>query len=60
VPKDGSSPFRKAFESGLLNPGDSIVVPEQIFKPGFMRGLRDWTQVFSQLALGAAAVNVLK
>jgi hypothetical protein len=35
-------------------------MPEQIFKPGALRGLRDWTQVFSQLAMGAAVVNVLK
>ncbi|MGD0668500.1 MAG: SLBB domain-containing protein [Bryobacteraceae bacterium] len=60
LPRQGSSPFRKAFESARLNPGDSVVMPEQIFKPGALRGLRDWTQVFSQLAMGAAVVNVLK
>ena len=59
-PKQGSNPFRKTFESARLNPGDSIVLPERMFKPGFMRGLRDWTQVFGQLALGAAAINVLR
>jgi polysaccharide export outer membrane protein len=46
--------------TGRLNPGDSVVVPEQVFKSSFLRGLRDWTQVFSQLALGAAAVNILR
>jgi protein involved in polysaccharide export with SLBB domain len=60
VPKLSPGPFRKAFESKRLNAGDSVVIPEQVFKPGFMRGLRDWTEVFSQLALGAAAINVLK
>ena len=60
VPKQGSSLFRRTFESARLNPGDSIVMPERMFKPGFMRGLRDWTQVFSQMALGAAAINVLR
>jgi protein involved in polysaccharide export with SLBB domain len=60
VPKQGSSPFRRTFESTRLNPGDSIVMPERFFKPGILRGLRDWTQVFSQLALGAAAINVLR
>jgi protein involved in polysaccharide export with SLBB domain len=59
-PKQGSSPFRKSFESARLNPGDSIVMPEQVFKPGLLRGLRDWTQVFAQMALGAAAINVLR
>jgi protein involved in polysaccharide export with SLBB domain len=60
VPKQGNSLFKKTFESTRLNPGDSIVMPEQIFKPSFMRGLRDWTQIFSQMALGAAAINVLR
>jgi protein involved in polysaccharide export with SLBB domain len=59
-PKQGSSPFRRSFESARLNPGDSIVMPEQVFKPGLLRGLRDWTQVFAQMALGAAAINVLR
>jgi hypothetical protein len=40
--------------------GDSVVIPERMFKPGFLRGLRDWTQVFSPLALGAAAINVIR
>jgi protein involved in polysaccharide export with SLBB domain len=60
VPKQGSSPFSRTFESTRLNPGDSIVMPERLFKPGFMRDLRDWTQVFSQMALGAAAINVIR
>ena len=60
VPKQGSSPFSRAFESTRLNAGDSIVMPERFFKPGILRGLRDWTQVFSQMALGAAAINVIR
>jgi protein involved in polysaccharide export with SLBB domain len=60
VPKRSAGPFTKTFEAARLNPGDSIAVPTEMFKVPFMRGLRDWTQVFSQLALGAAAINVLK
>jgi len=60
LPKQGTSPFRKAIEFAPLHPGDSIVMPEQVFKPGFMRGLRDWTEIVGQLALGGAAINVLK
>jgi polysaccharide biosynthesis/export protein len=56
VPRSGTH----AFERLHMNPGDSIVVPEQIFKGSMLRGLRDWTQVFSQLALGAAAINVFR
>lgn len=59
-PKQGSGWFRSSFGSGKLNPGDTIVVPEKIYRPGFLRGLRDWSQVFSQLVLGAAAINVLR
>jgi protein involved in polysaccharide export with SLBB domain len=60
MPKQESGPFTQAFEAGKLNAGDSIVVPEEIFKTTFLRGLRDWTQVFGQIALGAAAINILK
>lgn len=48
------------FEKTPLNPGDSIVMPEQVLRTTFMTGLRNWTQVFSQLGLGAAAINVLR
>ena len=40
-------------------PGDTIVFPEKALGPSFMRGFLNWSQVFSQLALGAAAINVL-
>jgi len=60
VPKRDTSPFRKAFAFAPLNPGDSIVMPERVFKPGFLRELRDWTEIVGQLGLGAAAVNTLK
>ena len=60
VPKQRWSPFIRAFESERLNPGDSLVMPERIFTPGVIRGLRDWSQIIGQLALGAAAINVLK
>ncbi len=60
VPKQTTGMFSPAFETGKLNPGDSVVVPEQIFRGSFLKGLRDWTQVLSQLALGAAAINVLR
>jgi polysaccharide export outer membrane protein len=60
VPREGASLFRQKFEDTNLNPGDSVVVPEAFPKASFLRGLRDWTQVFSQLVLGAAAINVLR
>lgn len=39
-----------------VHPGDTIVVPEKTFKPSSLRGVLDYSQLFSQLALGAASV----
>jgi protein involved in polysaccharide export with SLBB domain len=43
-----------------LYPGDTIIIPEKTIKPSALRGVLDWTQVFSQLAFGAAAINILR
>jgi hypothetical protein len=59
-PRKSAGPFSHPFEAGPLNPGDSVVVPEAIFKTSILRGIRDWSQVIAQFALGAAAINVLK
>ena len=32
VPKEGTGLFKPGFEAGRLNPGDSVVVPELVFK----------------------------
>lgn len=42
-----------------LYPGDEIVVPYKLPTGAFIRGLRDWSQISSQLALTAAALAVL-
>jgi protein involved in polysaccharide export with SLBB domain len=43
-----------------MNPGDTIVVPEKTVKPSALRGFIDWSQLFSQFALGAAALAILQ
>ncbi|MFZ1085452.1 MAG: SLBB domain-containing protein [Terracidiphilus sp.] len=48
------------FNNLRINPGDTIVVPEKVFKPSAMRSVVDWSQMFSQFALGAAALSILK
>jgi protein involved in polysaccharide export with SLBB domain len=48
------------FESLAMNPGDTLVIPEKTFRPTALRNLMDYSQVFTQFALGAAAINVLK
>ncbi len=47
------------FEAARLNPGDSIIVPEKIIGASVLRGFLNWSQVFSQLALGAASISIL-
>ncbi|MGO9776130.1 MAG: SLBB domain-containing protein [Terracidiphilus sp.] len=49
-----------AFDNQFMNPGDTIVVPDRTYKPSALRGIVDWSQMFSQFALGAAALSVLK
>jgi hypothetical protein len=34
-------------------------VPDKTLRPTALRQWLDWTQIFSQLAIGAAAINVL-
>jgi len=48
------------FDEMHLKPGDTIVVPDKILRPSSLRGVLDWTQIFSQLALGVAAISVLR
>jgi protein involved in polysaccharide export with SLBB domain len=52
--------FLGSFESIRLMPGDTIVMPERIRVGNSLLQIRDWTQVFSQLALGSAAISVLR
>jgi len=42
-----------------LNPGDTIVVPEKMLRPTALRTFMDWTQMFSQLAIGSAVASSL-
>jgi protein involved in polysaccharide export with SLBB domain len=48
------------FDRIHLYPGDQIVVPYKLPTGAFIRGLRDWTQISSQLALTAAALAILQ
>lgn len=50
--------------SALLNPGDAIVVPNKLdyetWGRALVRNLKDWSQIFSQFGLGAAAIVTLR
>lgn len=47
------------FDSARINPGDTLVVPQKIYGPSALRGFLDWSQLFSQMALGIAAIGVI-
>jgi protein involved in polysaccharide export with SLBB domain len=47
------------FNNLRINPGDTIVMPEKNLRPSALRGILDWSQLFSQFALGAAALSVI-
>lgn len=47
------------FNTLRLMPGDTIVVPERLDRGATFRAIRDWSQVFTQFFLGAAAAKVL-
>ena len=56
--------FFSRFEGFKLMPGDTVVVPSKVDRESgynvLMRGLRDWTQIFSNLGIGAAAIRTLR
>ena len=47
------------FERIRLYPGDQIVMPYKLPTGAFVRALRDWTQISSQLALTGAALSIV-
>jgi protein involved in polysaccharide export with SLBB domain len=49
-----------AFDNLQIYPGDTIVVPERILKQSAMQGFVNWSQMFSQFALGAASLDVIR
>ncbi len=55
-----SGVWGNTFDSLRMNPGDTIVVPEKTFRPSGLRNFLEWSQLFSQLAFGAAAIAVIQ
>jgi protein involved in polysaccharide export with SLBB domain len=47
------------FDRLRLYPGDEIVVPYKLPTGTFVRGLRDWSQIASQLAITAVALSTV-
>jgi protein involved in polysaccharide export with SLBB domain len=49
----------RQFDRLHLYPGDQVVVPYKLPTGAFVRGLRDWTQITSQLAITGAALAIV-
>jgi polysaccharide biosynthesis/export protein len=53
-----------SLESQPLQPGDAVVVPNQLdfetWGRALVRNLKDWSQIFSQFGLGAAAIKTIR
>jgi polysaccharide export outer membrane protein len=47
------------FNTLRLMPGDTLIVPQKIGRGAVLQGLKDWSQLFQQFALGAAGISVL-
>jgi protein involved in polysaccharide export with SLBB domain len=51
--------FGQSFEDFRLDPGDTILVPEKIIKPNYMRDVKDITQILYQIAVAAGVTIAL-
>jgi protein involved in polysaccharide export with SLBB domain len=55
---------RSSLESQEMQPGDALIVPNQLdfetWGRALVRNLKDWSQIFSQFGLGAAAIQTLR
>ena len=51
-------------EADAMQPGDALIVPNQLdfetWGRALVRNLKDWSQIFSQFGLGAAAIQTLR
>lgn len=62
--KDRGGLFGGGFDSLAVMPGDTLVVPAKLDREsGYafaVRSLKDWTQIISNLGIGAAAIKTLR
>lgn len=61
VSKDTAPKFwASGFDSMVMMPGDTVVVPPNLDKGQGLRNFKDWSQILFNFGLAAAAINVLK
>jgi hypothetical protein len=54
-----NGPWGNTFEQLRMNPGDTIVMPEKAFNISGLCDFLEWSQLFSQFALGATSIAVI-
>jgi len=47
------------FRDTIVQPGDTIFVPEELNKSTFIQDAKDWTQILYQFGLGLAGIHAL-
>ena len=47
------------FHRAVIQPGDTIFVPEELNKSTFVQDAKDWTQILYQFGLGVAGLKSL-
>lgn len=53
--------WQDSFQHARLFPGDTLVVPDKSLTPSVnLKNYLEWSQMFSQLAMGAATLSILK
>jgi len=48
-----------AFSDTIVEPGDTIFVPQELSTTTFVQDAKDWTQILYQFGLGLAGINAL-
>jgi len=48
--------FGSSFEDTRLYPGDTVLVPQKVIRPSFMKDVKDITTILYQIAVGAGVV----
>lgn len=56
----GNRSWFSGLDASKINPGDTIVMPEEIAHTSWTQDLKEWTSILYQFGLGAAGLKVLK
>lgn len=56
----GGRSFFGGFGGELMQPGDTVVVPERLERFSLTRELKDWAEIFYKFALGVGGIKMLR